>query len=584
MTRSIPPRPGSPRGRSLGFALQLSLLVFLPLALVAVAVPLVSLNLHGQAMRVLVAARDRRAVEAAAASLRQQLEHQAQAIRGLALYAATAPTPEAALADYRYVLHEFDGGLALFGADGRLLAATNRTEDWAGRPVAGFLNQLAGSAEPMFSDVWVEPTTGRLTLLVGARATSGLLAVGALDPTGVARDGLEILAGAGDELSVWVVDSGGHLLYQAGAPVLEADLVRHPGVAAALRGEAGEMNLPVGDEEHLVAYSPVAPVGWALVMGEPWHSVDNALLRSTLAAPLVLIPVVLVSVVVLAFGIRQIVQPLRRLALSAGELGLGRFEAVEKPVGGIAEIRDLQAELVHMARQVRAAQQSLRGYVSAVTRGQEDERRRLARELHDGPVQALIALDQRVQIVQLKLKGTNPEVNGRLAELRQMTGALLEDVRRVIRALRPIYLEDLGLLPALEMLARDLEGTAGFPVTFRSRGTPARLTPEREIAAYRFAQEALSNVARHSQATQAAVEADFEPGLFTLCVRDNGQGFSPPERLGELAAASHFGLVGMQERAELVAGRVVLHSAPSQGTTVELRLPLAPSPAHLLED
>jgi signal transduction histidine kinase len=229
-----------------------------------------------------------------------------------------------------------------------------------------------------------------------------------------------------------------------------------------------------------------------------------------------------------------------------------------------------------MARQVRAAQQSLRGYVSAVTRGQEDERRRLARELHDGPVQALIALDQRVQMVQLKLKGTAPETHERLSDLRQMTSVLLEDVRRVIRALRPIYLEDLGLLPALEMLARDLETAVGVPVTFHSQGQAVRLTPEREIAAYRFAQEALSNVARHSQATEAAVEAVFEAGLFTLCVRDNGRGFSPPERLGELAADSHFGLVGMQERAELVAGRMTIRSAPGQGTTVELRLPLMP--------
>ena len=573
MTRSV---PSGPRPRGLGFALQLSLLVFLPLAVIAVVVPLISLNLHGQAMRVLVAERDRRAVEAAAASLRQQLEHHAQSIQGLALYAASGPRPEAALADYRYVLHEFAGGLAIYTAEGSLLAATNAAEHWTGRPVASLAAGLAGSPGPLFSGVFAEPDSGALALLVAARAGNGVLAVGAIDPAEVAQRSLEILAGTDDELSVWVVDPAGHVLFLAGTPVPEGDLASHAGVAEALRGEAGETYLPMGDEEHVVAYSPVAPVGWALVMEEPWHSVDNPLLRSTLAAPLILIPVVLISLLALAFGIRQIAQPLRRLALAAGELGLGRFEAVEAPVGGIAEIRHLQTELVHMARQVRAAQQSLRGYVSAVTRGQEDERRRLARELHDGPVQALIALDQRVQMVQLKLKGTAPEAHERLAELRQMTNVLLEDVRRVIRALRPIYLEDLGLLPALEMLARDLEGTADLTVAFRSQGAPARLPPEREIAAYRFAQEALRNVARHSQATQAAVEVAFEPGLFTLGVSDNGRGFTPPAHLGELAADSHFGLVGMQERAELVAGRVTVRSSPGQGTTVELRLPLIP--------
>jgi signal transduction histidine kinase len=450
---------------------------------------------------------------------------------------------------------------------------TNEPERWADRPTASVVDALRNSAGPVFSEVFAEPATGQLTLLVAARADNGVVAIGAVDPAAVARRGLEILVSSSDELSVWVVAPGGRVIFQGGAPVPEADLARHAGVAEALRGEAGETYLPVGDEEHMVAYSPVAPVGWALVMEEPWHSVDNALLRSTLAAPLVLIPVVLISLLALGFGIRQIVQPLRRLAVAAGALGLGQFEAVEAPVGGITEIRHLQAELVHMARQVRAAQQSVRGYVSAVTRGQEDERRRLARELHDGPVQALIALDQRVQMVQLKLRGTVPEANERLTELRQMTGVLLEDVRRVIRALRQIYLEDLGLLPALEMLAQDLETTSGIPVMFGSQGTPARLTPEREIAAYRFAQEALSNIARHSQATEAAVETVFEPGLFTLHVRDNGRGFAPPVRLSELAADSHFGLVGMQERAELVAGRMAIGSEPGQGTSVELRLP-----------
>ncbi|MCC6191729.1 MAG: hypothetical protein IT318_22090 [Anaerolineales bacterium] len=575
MPSPAPPGPGRPPARGLGFALQLSLLVFLPLAAIAVVVPLVSLRLHAQAMRVLVAGRDRRAVQAAAASLQQQLEHQARAVQGLALYAA-AVTPQAALADHGGWLREFDRGLAFLDQAGKLLAASGEAESWAGRPMAGLLAQLGQSTTPLFSEAFVDPATGRVTLLAAARANGGPVAVGGFEPGLLAGAGLGTLAQPGSGASVWVVDGRGQVLVQAGPPAPEGDLAAHAGVAEALRGETGEAHLTVDGEEHVVAYSPVEPVGWALVMEEPWHSVDSPLLRSTLAAPLVLIPVVLVALLALAFGIRQIVQPLRRLALSAGELGLGHFEAVEAAAGGIAEIQHLQAELVHMARQVRAAQQSLRGYVAAVTRGQEDERRRLARELHDGPVQALIALDQRVQMVQLKLKGTAPEVHERLAELRQMTGGLLEDVRRVIRALRPIYLEDLGLLPALEMLARDLDSTAGIPAAFRSQGAPTRLAAEREIAAYRFAQAALNNIARHSQATRAEVTALFEPELFTLRVQDNGRGFTPPQRLGDLAAAGHFGLVGMQERAELAAGRMSIRSAPGQGATVELRLPLRP--------
>jgi signal transduction histidine kinase len=568
--------PPDRRFRAAGpsFITQFGLLVVLPLAALAIVIPLASLWLHARAMRLMVAERDGRAVQAAAAAISRDIEHRASAVRGLALYAATGASPHQTLAEFTYLLSEFGGGLALFDGDNRLLVATHGGEAWTERPVTDLARRATGSADPVFSAVFHDSAYGGPAVLVAARAHDGPLAVGAFEPATLIRPGLLALLGHDSQASLWLLSADGQLLFHVGAEITEAHLGDHPGVAEALRGEAGETYLSVNGGEHVVAYSPVEPVGWALLLEEPWEAVDNPLLRSTLAAPLVLIPVVLFSLLVLALGIRQVVQPLRRLAHSAGELGLGRYEAVEAPVGGIAEIRHLQTELVHMARQVRAAQQSLRGYVSAVTRGQEDERRRLARELHDGPVQALVALDQRVQMIQLKLQAETPELTERLIELRQMTAALLEDVRRVIRALRPIYLEDLGLLPALEMLARDLGSSTGIKVAFRTEGTPVRLPAEREIAAYRFAQEALSNVGRHSQAATVEVTAAFAPDLFTLRVADDGQGFALPERLADWAAGSHFGLLGMQERAELVGGRLNIESAPERGTTVELRLPI----------
>ncbi len=226
-----------------------------------------------------------------------------------------------------------------------------------------------------------------------------------------------------------------------------------------------------------------------------------------------------------------------------------------------------------MAQKVKAAQQNLRDYVSAITLGQEDERRRLASGLHDGTVQSLIALDQRIQMAQLKLKAGSPDAASNLADVRQMTAGLIEDVRRVIRALRPIYLEDLGLLPALEMLTRDID-KAGLQTTFGSSGPVTRLPPEREIVIYRVVQEALSNVARHSGATAVSVMVSFEEHEFVLQVEDNGHRFALPERVGDLAAAGHYGLMGMQERAQLIGGKLDIQSTPGHGTTLELRIPL----------
>jgi len=570
----------TPRWR--GLLLQLFLFIVLPLTALLVAIPLGSLTLHARAMRDLVGERDSRAARAAADSITEQLNHRAAAIRGLALRVAAPTSPELILADYDFLLPDFEGGLALFAADGTLLAASNAPEAWRDRPIAELLTHVAGQAEPQFSAAFKDPASGIVAILVasaqqgGPSATlrAGPVAVGAFFPASLGRRALAGVVSSSDQINAWIVDDQNHLLYQTGTPRPETDLTQHAGVADALRGESGTLYLIVGGSEHVVSYTPVQSVGLALVIEEPWEAVDNPLLRQTLAAPLILIPALLFALIALWFGIRQIIQPLQALERKAAELGWGHFDVIEQPVGGIAEIRHLQAELIRMAQKVKAAQRNLRSYVTAITTGQEDERRRLARGLHDDTVQALIALDQRVQLTQLTVKKAAPEAADRLAEIRQMIAALIEDVRRVVRALRPIYLEDLGLLPALEMLTHDLEKSAGLRATFTSDGAAARLTPEREIAAYRCAQEALSNVARHAEARTVHVSATFGAGEFVLHVQDDGKGFSAPERVSDLAAAGHYGLMGMQERAELIGGRLNIQSAPGSGTTVELRVPL----------
>jgi signal transduction histidine kinase len=574
MTLSQTPAPTRRRGLSL----RVLLFIVLPLAALTALVPLGSLTLHAQAMRSLVADRDQRAASEAAAALSAELEYLGNAMRGMAVTAAVSNTPAELLSNYGFLSTDVEGGLALYTPDGQLVAASGAATAWQGRPVADLLARTSNSGAALFSPAFLDPSSSQYAVLVAAAgppgaAGTGLRAVGTFYPASLARRALTGLVTPGNAVGAWVIDAQGQVLYLGGPPQPEGDLRQHAGVAEALRGESGSLYVQVAGTEHVVAFGPVPPAGWALVIEEPWEAVDNPLLRTTLAAPLILVPVVLLAVIALAFGLRQIVQPLRALAHNAAELGWGRFEAIEQPVGGIAEIRNLQAELIQMARKVRVAQQNLRDYTSAITLGQEDERRRLASGLHDGTVQSLIALDQRVQMAQMKLKDGPPEATARLAEVRQMTAGLIEDVRRVIRALRPIYLEDLGLLPALEMLTRDVD-QGGLPAKFSTTGTVVRLPTEREIVVYRVAQEALSNVVRHAAATVVQVDTKFGPHEFVLRVEDNGRGFRPPERIGDLAASGHYGLIGMHERTQLIGGQLSLQSAPDQGTTLELHLPL----------
>ena len=273
-------------------------------------------------------------------------------------------------------------------------------------------------------------------------------------------------------------------------------------------------------------------------------------------------------------GLYGVVQRLQCLLLDLGPLrvhskaenaeriGAGDFEAASNPVGGVTEIEELHDTLDRMAHQIQRYQQALKGYLGAITSAQEEERARLARELHDGTVQMLIALNQRAQMAQRGLSRNPTRAAERLVELRTMISDGIEEVRRFSGALRPLYLEELGLAPAVEMLARSANAT------YQLVGTPKRLDDEKEVALYRMTGEALSNARRHSQAQHIAISLTFAERGVTLQVRDDGIGFDVPTDFVDLARAGHFGLMGMHERAHFVGAQLQIHSAPGEGTTV----------------
>jgi signal transduction histidine kinase len=541
-----------------GLPLQLFFTILLPLAFLLLVVAFGGAVLHQQAMRTLVGERDERAARAAAAAIGEQLNHRALVVRGLALRAASAAEPEQALADIAPFAPDFEGGLALFTVGGSILAASGPA-DW--EALAAEVAAIVVEDEASFSPILHQPGHDDTMVLVVATVEE-YTAAGAFFPTPLIRRSLNPAFTAGDAAAAFVVAEDGTVLYQLGT-ALEAheDARAHPGAASALRGESGTTYLTMRGEEHILAFSPVPPAGWALVIDESWHVVSGPLLRLTEWAPLVLAPLLIVTLIGLGYGVRQIVQPLQALSGQATALAWGDFEAIEEPVGGIAEIQRLQSELAHMAGKIQAAQQSLRGYLGAVTAGQEEERRRLARELHDDTIQSLIALNQRIQLVQMQ----QPET-AQLNEMQEMVAGLIADLRRTIHALRPIYLEDLGLVPALQVLTQEVGEGAGLEITFASTGRPRRLEPEVELALYRVAQEALSNVVRHAGASIARMTLAFRPETVTLVVSDDGSGFAVPESPAELAPQAHFGLLGIHERAELIGARLSLDSQPGKGT------------------
>ena len=220
----------------------------------------------------------------------------------------------------------------------------------------------------------------------------------------------------------------------------------------------------------------------------------------------------------------------------------------------------------------RSRQAGLRAYAAHVVAAQEEERKRIAQELHDDAVQSLILLCRRLDLV-AKSSGPLPDLAiSRLREVRRAAEAIVEGLRDFARALRPPTLDDLGLAASIRRLLTDLADRAGSECSLEVTGVERRLSPDVELALFRIAQESLRNVERHAGASHVTVNLGFGPRETTLEVFDDGTGFEPPSS-ADLAAGGHLGLLGMRERAECLNGSLEIESAPGQGTSTRVSIP-----------
>ncbi len=397
-----------------GSTLQLLGVIILPLALLVLIFALGSTWLHQRAMRDMVGERDELAVRAAAGALSTEIHHRTAAVQGLALRASEGSDPAAeVLASYAFLAPDFDLGLALFSLDGELLGFTGNANFWKSlenqAELLADVNQ-AGSIHETLSD---EQPAILFSIL---SANQSVIAMGAVTAQAFSEHVVVNVLPAEREARIFIVNREHVIVYQSGSSVYDGDPAYHPGVENALNGQSGTFFMNSQGVEHVVSYSTVPALDWALVMEEPWEAVATPVLETTRIAPLVLVPLLLVTLAGLWFGAKQIVQPLRDLERKSASLAWGDFSGIDESVGGIAEIRHLQAELSHMAQKVQTAQRSLRDYIGAITEAQEEERRRLARELHDDTLQSIIALKQRVQFAQKnapdKASQTIPERTG----------------------------------------------------------------------------------------------------------------------------------------------------------------------------
>lgn len=241
---------------------------------------------------------------------------------------------------------------------------------------------------------------------------------------------------------------------------------------------------------------------------------------------------------------------------------------------GTPELRVVMTEVTEH-KQVEAALRESMGQLQTLSRrvlqAQETERRRVALELHDELGQALTAIKINLQVGQLFQQQTAGELN---AENIRIVDEALQQMRRLSYALRPSMLDDLGLVPALRWMGEQTAARSELQVEFDPGLSQPRLAPEIEIAVFRVAQEALTNIVRHAQARHVKMSLRSDGVKLVLCVQDDGRGFDPAAVRARALAGGSLGMLGMEERAMLIGGQLLIESAPGQGSTLCLHCPV----------
>lgn len=225
------------------------------------------------------------------------------------------------------------------------------------------------------------------------------------------------------------------------------------------------------------------------------------------------------------------------------------------------------------ATEERRLQDNLQFYLRQVLQAQEEERKRLARELHDDASQRILLLTHGIDNIASKAEKYAPqELRNELGRLYDLSQETYQNIKHYAQALRPSILDDLGLATAIKWLAQEIQNLSGIEIKVNTDTMPL-LSPEAQLVLFRIVQEALNNVHRHSEASEASVTVECQREEIRVTISDNGKGFKLPRQLSEFASQGKLGLTGMAERVQLVGGKLEVSSQEARGTTIVVKVP-----------
>ncbi len=268
------------------------------------------------------------------------------------------------------------------------------------------------------------------------------------------------------------------------------------------------------------------------------------------------------------------------------EAYLYEYRVVHKDTGQIRWVRDHGVPVIDQEGKLilfdgimiditkrKVADRVLQSYYTSITAAHEEERKKIARELHDETLQSLSMVLNNLNEAFLMCEESAPEISLQLKNISTTLRDMMDGLRRFSHELRPSLLDKFGLVPSLEMLTEEVGRQGSLECHLEIVSSEQRIPDEAELALFRIAQEALQNVRKHSKATEAVVTIEFNESKATLSVTDNGIGFQVDRWQSELAQSGKFGLIGMRERASLLRGQLTVESEMGKGTTIRVEIP-----------
>ena len=501
--------------------------------------------------------------------------------------------------------------------EGRVLAQDPPLQPGAETVIPASRDALK-AGRPSVVAVTTNPIGGRIYLFVPIKDWRGTpigVAGGAIDPSNarmvaVLRE--QPVAGGG---SIDLVDAGGTAVASSDGqrrgrrdehPLLVASLIRS---GTSVRGMCtGCHDRSKVDVEQVTAIVPVRQLHWALSLREPETATlaDANRLRRSL---FFWVPLLVVLGLLFADGVTQsVLRPVGVLRRAAERIAAGEMDPAIPPLGD-DEVGRLGRSLEHMRSALKSsidaieqANATLEARVEERTRerevlyrqlaerdeargrllrqvitAQEDERKRLARELHDETCQTVSALAMRLETAVATLP---PGVDsGPLVEARTLAVRTLDELHRLIYDLRPSVLDDLGLWSAIAWYADRHLNKRGVAVRCEFNDVERRLPPLMETALFRVVQEAISNIAKHAHAEQALIQCGIKGDVLTIEIEDDGEGFDRAAVSRPTGEGHGWGLLGITERVEALGGKVVIDTAPGQGVRVVVSVQVPPEAA-----